>query len=80
VSGLDWTGAPRLDEWLICEQVESSGAAAAVPAVEEDCVFVLRYGTAELSTIKPIQAEALAWIVRFLRASAWIVGANKLRS
>jgi hypothetical protein len=33
----------------------------------------------ELSTIKPIQAEALDWIARFLRASAWIVGANKLR-
>jgi hypothetical protein len=30
--------------------------------------------------IKPIQAEALAWIAIFLRASAWIVRANKLRS
>jgi len=33
----------------------------------------------DLSTIKPIQAEALTWIARFLKASAWIVGANKLR-
>jgi hypothetical protein len=41
---------------------------------------VTAYCSSKLSTIKLIQAEALAWIVRFLRASAWIVGANKLRS